>query len=218
MDPPRYRSPEVQPFTPEGARAFLDATRGDRLEALYTVVLAVGLREGEALGLRWEDVDVAQGALKVRKQLQRIDGKLQLKDLKNARSKRTRILPLPLSLMAKLKAHRADQLEERLAAGGRWRDSGLVFTSTIGTPLDARNVLRRFQALTERAGLPRQRFHDLRHCCASLLLVQGVPPRVVMEILGHSDIRLTMNTHAHVMPVLQREAADMIEAFLVGQS
>lgn len=218
VDPPRYRSPEVRPFTPEEARAFLAAARGDRLEALYTVVLAVGLREGEALGLRWEDVDVAQSVFKVRKQLQRIDGTLQLKDLKNARSKRTRILPLPPSLMAKLKAHRARQLEERLAAGKRWRDSGLVFTSTIGTPLDARNVLRRFQALTERAGLPRQRFHDLRHCCASLLLAQGVPPRVVMEILGHSDIRLTMNTYAHVMPVLQREAADMMETFLAGQA
>ncbi len=216
VDPPHYQPPEVQPFTPEEAQAFLAAAKGDRLEALYTVVLAVGLREGEALGLRWEDVDFTKGLIRVRKQVQRIDGKLQLKDIKTAKRKRSRTVSLPPVLLAALRAHRTRQLEERLLAGGRWQDWDLVFPSTIGTPLDARNVLRRFQTLVATAGLPHQRFHDLRHCCASLLLAQGVPPRVVMEILGHSDIRLTMNTYAHVMPVLQREAADLMEAFLTG--
>ncbi len=216
VDPPRYQPPEVQPFTPDEAYAFLEAAKGDRLEALYTVVLAVGLREGEALGLRWEDVDFSEGVLRVRKQVQRIEGKLQLKDVKNARRKRSRTIPLPPVLLAQLKAHRTRQLEERLLAGSRWQDWDLVFPSTIGTPMDARNVLRRFQKLVAKARLKHQRFHDLRHCCASLLLAQGVPPRVVMEILGHSDIRLTMNTYAHVMPVLQREAADLMEAFLTG--
>ncbi|HEY8600582.1 MAG TPA: site-specific integrase, partial [Thermomicrobiales bacterium] len=119
-------------------------------------------------------------------------------------------------LLARLRDHRDRQADERLCAGARWREWDLVFPSTIGTPMDARNVLRRFQALVTKAGLPHQRFHDLRHCCASLLLAQGVPPRVVMEILGHSDIRLTMNTYAHVMPVLQQEAADLMEGFLAG--
>ncbi|HSH77958.1 MAG TPA: site-specific integrase [Herpetosiphonaceae bacterium] len=218
VDPPHYQPPEVQPFTPEEAQAFLVAAKGDRLEALYTVVLAVGLREGEALGLRWEDVDLTKGLIRVRKQVQRIDGKLQLKDIKTAKRKRSRTVSLPPVLLAALRSHRTRQLEERLLAGGRWRDWDLVFPSTIGTPLDARNVLRRFQKLVATAGLPHQRFHDLRHCCASLLLAQGVPPRVVMEILGHSDIRLTMNTYAHVMPVLQREAADLMEAFLTGNT
>ena len=216
VDAPHYQPPEARPFTAEEARAFLTAARGDRLEALYTVVLAVGLREGEALGLRWEDVDFAKGRLRVARQVQRVDGTLQLKEIKTAKRKRSRTVALPPMLLGALLTHRDRQEEERLAACGRWQEWGLVFPSTIGTPQDPRNVLRRFQALVQKAGLPHQRFHDLRHCCASLLLAQGVPPRVVMEILGHSDIRLTMNTYSHVMPVLQQEAATLMEAFLTG--
>lgn len=216
VDPPRYQPPEVRPFTPEEARAFLSAARGDRLEALYTVVLAVGLREGEALGLRWADVDFAAGVLCVRRQVQRVDGRLQLKELKTARRQRSRTVLVPAALLSTLATHRARRAEERLLAGARWREWDLVFPSTIGTPQDPRNLLRRFQQLVASAGLPHQRFHDLRHCRASLLLAQGLPPRLVMEILGHSDIRLTMNTYAHVMPALQREAADLMEVFLTA--
>jgi integrase len=168
--------------------------------------------------VRWEDIDFVRGLLRVSKQVQRIDGKLQLKEIKTARTKRSRIVQLPPVLLDQLCAHRARQADERLCAGARWQEWDLVFPSTIGTPMDARNVLRRFQALVAKASLPHQRFHDLRHCCASLLLAQGVPPRVVMEILGHSDIRLTMNTYAHVMPVLQQEAADLMQGFLTGEA
>lgn len=107
------------------------------------------------------------------------------------------------------------QLEERLWAGSRWHENGYVFASTIGTPLDGTNVTRHFHAILLKAELPRQRFHDLRHACASLLLAQGVHPRVVMETLGHSQISLTMNTYSHVIPSLQREAADQMERLLV---
>ena len=120
--------------------------------------------------------------------------------------------------IAALRQHRAKQLQERLLAGTQWQENGLVFPSTIGTPLEPRNVHRLFHKALERAGLPRTRFHDLRHTCATLLLVQGVPARVVMETLGHSQISLTMNTYSHVLPELQREAADQMDALLTAEN
>jgi integrase len=114
--------------------------------------------------------------------------------------------------------HRASQLTERLWAGSRWQDHDLIFTSTIGTPVSSGDVTKRFQALIRAAELPRLRFHDLRHGCASLLLAQGVHPRVVMEQIGHSTIALTMNVYSHVIPALQRDAADRMDALLGATS
>jgi integrase len=116
-----------------------------------------------------------------------------------------------------LKAHRIRQLQERLLAGTRWQDTGFVFTTTIGTPLDARNVQDGFKTLLDKAELRSQRFHDLRHGAASLLLAQGVHPRSVMEILGHSQIGITLNLYSHVMPELLRDAAQKIDAILAGK-
>lgn len=177
-----------------------------------TIWTGVERRQGEALGLRWDDVDLDAGTLTIRKSLQRVDGELQLVEPKTAKSRRT--VALPDVAVSALRAHRVRQIEERLLAGSRWNDTGLVFTTTIGTGLDGRNVTRQFQKLLEDARLPRQRFHDLRHTCASLLLAQGVHPRVVMETLGHSQVRLTMDTYSHVIPQLQREAAGRIDAIL----
>ena len=152
--------------------------------------------------------------LRVRVALQRVGGKLQFVEPKTIRSGRT--IAVPGVTVSALKAHRARQLSARLAAGVHWVESGLVFTSSIGTPLEPRNVTRHFHKVLLEAGLPKRRFHDLRHTCASLLLAQEVPPRVVMEILGHSQIALTMNTYSHVMPVMEREAADRMDAALGG--
>ena len=113
-----------------------------------------------------------------------------------------------------LKRHRTQQKKERLLAGGTWKDSGLVFTSTIGTPLDERNVRRAFEDLLSAAKLPKIRIHDLRHTCATLLLAQGIHPKVVQETLGHSQISLTMDTYSHVLPHLGKEAADKMDAIL----
>ncbi|TVR70917.1 MAG: hypothetical protein EA415_12205 [Sphaerobacteraceae bacterium] len=108
-------------------------------------------------------------------------------------------------------------MKERLAAGEQWQDHGLVFTTTKGTPIDARNVTRWFHQLLDRNDLPQIRFHDLRHTAATLLLAQGLSPRVIMETLGHSQISLTMNTYAHVMPAMQREAADQMHEMLTAK-
>ena len=216
VDAPRVPAYDVRAMAPSQAGAFLDTVRGDRLEALFTVALAVGLRQGEALGLQWGDVDLSAGTISVHRALQRVDGKLRLVEPKTPSSRRT--VPLPPTVLVALRTHRTRQAEERLWAGSRWHDTDLVFTTTIGTPLDGTNVTHHLHQLLGRAGMPQLRFHDLRHACASLLLAQGVHPRVVMEILGHSSIGLTMNTYSHVIPSLRHEAATRMESALTELS
>ena len=192
---------------------FLAAARGDRLFALFAVGVAVGLRKGELAGLRWEDVDLDQGLVHVRQTIQRVYGVgMVTGPPKSARSRRD--VPLPVYAGVALKEHRTRQLEERLAMGRYWIDSGLVFTTTIGTGLDPRNLTRVLDELIAAAGVRRIRFHDLRHTCASLLLAQGVPARVVMDVLGHSQFSITMDLYSHVMPSALREAADAIDRAL----
>lgn len=214
VDRPRAETKEIEPLSPDQARAFLKAVAGDRLEALYTVALAMGLRKGEALGLRWSVVDFDSRQLAVTASLQRIEGKLKLAETKTRQGCRT--ITVPENVIAALRIQRVRQMRERLAAGERWREHGLVFTTTIGTPIDPRNLSTYYKRHLARAGLPPKRFHDLRHTCASLLLAQGVHARVVMEILGHSQIGITMNTYSHVLPALQKEAASRMNALLEG--
>jgi integrase len=214
IEPPRRAQPEVRPLTPEQAAAFLSAARGDRLEARFGVALAHGLRQGELLGLRWDDLDLAAETRRVERQLQRIDGAFRLVGLKTRQSRRT--IAIPATLVAQLCEHRVRQEAERAAAGAQWVESGLVFPSTIGTPLDPRNLTRRYKALLARTGLPDLRFHDLRHTCASLLLARGVPARAVMATQGRSHLSLTLNVYAHLFPGDQRQAADAMEGLLTA--
>jgi integrase len=214
VDPPRVPHKEIEPLTPSQARVFLKAIDGNRLEALYSVALALGLRQGEALGLRWQDVDFKSGVIHARVELQRLEGKFHIVELKSRRSHRT--VAMPAYIAEKLREHRSRHRKERLSAGPAWSESDLVFTTDSGRPLDGTNVTRAFQRLLKRSGLPKKRFYDLRHSCATLLLVQGVPARVVMEILGHSQIGLTMNTYTHVVSELGRQAASGMQQFLVG--
>lgn len=217
-EPPRIERREVHPLTPDQARTFLDAIRGDRLEALYLVAIGVGLRQGEILGLAWSDIDFDARTITVRHALQRVGGSLVLVEPKSTTSRR--VVALPAFVTEGLRAHRTRRREDRLLAGSRRREDqrDLVFVTTVGTPMDGIAVTRRFQTLLARSGLPRQRFHDLRHACASLLLVQGVAPRVVMETLGHSQIGLTLNTYSHVIPALGRAAAEQMDEVLGPRS
>jgi integrase len=209
--PPRVSRHEFRILDPEAARTLLVAAEGDRLEALYSVALALGLRQGEALGLRWKDVDLDAGQLHVRHALQRVDGDLVLVEPKTDRSRRT--LRLPPAVVGALRRHRQRQEAELGAIPG---PTSFIFTSITGTPLDDSNVRKSFRQILARAGLPAIRFHDLRHSCATLLLAQGVPPRVIMDTLGHSSIRLTMNTYSHVLPELRDEAAAAMERALTS--
>jgi len=215
-EPPRQQKYRINPFTKEEAGKFLEAVRGERLEALYTTVLALGLRRGEALGLKWEDIDLEKGSLTVNRALQRQKGKgLVFVEPKSESSRRT--VALPGFAVESLKEHRNRQLEERLKAGSEWEDYDLAFPSERGTPLAPDNLHRSFHRILERAKLRKVRFHDLRHAAATFLLAQGLPPRVIMETLGHSQISLTMNTYAHVSAELQRGAADAMDDLLGGK-
>jgi integrase len=211
---PRVERHEIQPLTPEQARTLLKAAKGHPLEALVTVALALGLRQGEALGLRWDAIDFERGTLNVRVALQRVGGEWLLVEPKSARSRRT--IALPNVVVGALQAHRVRQLQDRLVAGRHWQDHGFVFTSSVGTPLEPSNATKRFRKLLVSAGVPSIRFHDLRHTAATFLLAQGVDPRTIMETLGHSQISLTLNTYSHVLPVLQREAARKMDGMLRG--
>jgi integrase len=151
---------------------------------------------------------------KVRAAIVKIKTSVQITELKSTRSRRT--IALPGVAITALRSHRVRQLETRLAAGGRWQDRGLIFTSAVGTSPEPRNVTRQFKALLTVANLPNIRLHDLRHSCATLLLAQGVNPRVVMETLGHSQVSLTLNTYSHVLPALQQDAAAKMNMALGG--
>lgn len=213
--PPKVEKYEVTPFTPDQATRCLRAAMGHRLEALFTSALAVGLRSGECSALRWEEVDLDTGIVAVKRTLQRMKGQgLVHMPPKSPKSRRT--IPLPASCVAGLKAHFERQHQERLLAGSRWKETGHVFTSTIGTPIDDRKILKEFNALVAAAKLPKQRFHDLRHACISLLGAQGVPLKVIAEIVGHSDIRLTQNVYQHVYQESKRDAAAQMDRLLTA--
>jgi integrase len=182
-EPPPGDQSKVEPLTPEQARAFLLSVAGHRLEALYSVAIAIGLRRGEALALGWSDVDFGAKTVSVRRTLQRVrrrrtdvekgerKSRLKMTDPKSQKS--APLVPLPSFAIESLKRHRERQEGERVFAGDHWKENGLMFTTTIGTPVEPRNVLRQFQALLADVNIPPHRFHDLRHTAASLLLAQG---------------------------------------------
>ena len=170
-DAPRHRARQITPLTPGQAAALLKAVASHRLEALITVAVGLGLRQGEALGLRWEDIDLDAGVLAVRQTLERAGTEPRFGEPKTARSRRT--INMPDIVTVALRRHRTRQLEERLAAGPRWHESRLVFTTTIGTTMDKSRLHTVFQGILRGAGLPSIRYHDLRHTAATLLLAQG---------------------------------------------
>lgn len=200
--------------TAEAAR-LLAAAEGDRRAVLYRVALILGLRQGELLGLRWANVDLDGARLTVCEQLQRrmpdegAGARLVLRGLKSDAGYRT--LALPPALVALLRAHRAAQNQARLCHGRGWNEDDLVFVSRKGTPLDGAHLTVAFQRLVAKAGLPPMRFHDLRHSAASFLGADGVPVEVAKAILGHSDVRLTLNLYRHVQPEEYDRAAAAME-------
>jgi integrase len=211
-DPPRQDRRKVVPLGPGEARIVLEAAKGHRLEALFTVALFLGLRQGEILGLRWADVDLEAGTLSVTQALQRVDGALILRAPKTEKSRRR--LTLPATVVAALRAHRDRQAFERQAVGDHWKESGLVFTTRIGTPIDPRNALRIWQKLLVGAGLPKRTFHVTRHTAVSVMIGAGVPLKVIQEILGHSVLSTTADVYGHLFPQAFTEAAEAMERAL----
>lgn len=228
--PRSHEAKQALPLSAKEADAFLTATRGERLEALYSVALSLGLRQGEALGLCWQDVDLDDGTLSVRYQLQVLKGVSKLVEPKTRKSRRT--LPIPDVVLQSIKEHRRAQLAERLLAGSRWGGAGqpaadpraerepwdLVFCSTIGTPLDPSNVTKHYKQMLAKAKLDERRYHDLRHSCTSFLAARGVAQRVVMEILGHSQLSTTSQIYTHPDPDQLREATGRMSDLFTPRS
>ena len=210
--PPRLSRTERRSLTPAEAGTLLSHLKGDRLEAVFIVALSTGLRRGEVLGLRWQDVDLEGRVLFVRQALQRVDRALKMVPPKTHRSSRP--IPLPQFAVTAFSQQKVRQANDRRLVGRAWEDGGLVFTTEIGTPLEPRNVNRRFYAARSAAGLEWVRLHDLRHAFATFLLDQGEGLRTVMDLLGHSTIRLTADTYGHVLPSRARKAADVIDKVL----
>jgi integrase len=189
---PKQKRHEIQPLTEKQARQLLVAARGHSLEGLLTLAVTTGMRSGELLALRWQDINFDTASLHIRRSMGYISGKGYLEfEPKTAKGRRK--IVLPGFVCEVLKQHHTRQVEERLKAGARWQDHDLVFCNIYGGYLDP-------------AHLPDVRFHDLRHSAATILLSMGVHPKVVQEILGHSQISITMDTYSHVLPSMQQEA------------
>jgi integrase len=218
VSPPRRKRFEIQPLSLEQAQQLLQAARGHRSEALFVLALATGMRRGELLGLKWQDINLQTGQLQVRRILTRVPSKLSGKGFIEAEPKTEkgrRSITLPPFAIEALKEHRIKQLEAKLKAGPAWQEHDYVFCTTIGTHLNpTRDVLDQLKLLLTQAGLPDIRFHDLRHSSATILLSMDVHPKIVQEILGHSQISMTMDTYSHVLPTMQKIAMDKLnEAF-----
>jgi integrase len=205
---------KVRSFTRDEAVRFLQAAEQHRLYALWAVALSMGLRRGEALGLKWADVDLDGARLTVRQALHRVDGRLRLDPVKTDAS--VAVLPIPAPLVTILSAHRRRQREERMAAGSDWRDTGLVFTTAHGGFIEPRNANRMFHDVCTKANVPQLRVHDLRHSCATLLFTMGVQPATVQRILRHSSITVTTGTYVEVIEAVQRDALDSMGSLFHG--
>jgi integrase len=203
---PRPSKPEIRPFTPEQVGKFLAAAAADRLFGLYLMAIDTGMREGELFALEWDDIDFTAGSVMVRRALKEVRGKVWVEDLKTEKSRR-RVELAPATLDA-LHEHRKAQLAEGNA--GR-----LVFCAPDGGYLRRPNLAQRhFRPLLARAGLPRIRFHDLRHTAATLLLLANERTKVVSERLGHASTMTTEATYQHVLPTMQKQAAEKMNQIL----
>jgi len=210
---PRPRRPELHTLSPDEVRQLLAFVEGTPRFALYALAVTTGLRRGELLGLRWDDIDLDRGRVTVRRTLQQVAGKGQVPlEPKTPRSRRT--VALSMLTVEALRHHQEIQAEASRQAGSAWQDTGAVFATSIGTPFEGGVVSRTFQSDLSAAGLPRVRFHDLRHTCATLLLEGDTNPKVVQEMLGHSTIVLTLDVYSHVLPHMQERAATVFDRVL----
>jgi integrase len=215
---PKLDHREGRSLTPEQAQLFLAAVVDNRLEAAYVLTLALGLRRGEILGLSWDDVVHAENAvvLTVRRQLVRDKSGVHLSDLKTVGSRRTLHLSTPL--VEVLERHRMRQEAEELVRGKRWNNEWeLIFTSTVGTPLDPEQFGKTVPKICESAGLGHWSIHELRHSCASLMIAMEVPLEVVPEQMGHASIRVTKDVYGHLMPKARAKAAEAMRSVLFDE-
>lgn len=215
---PKQPKPKPQFLVAEEVNRFFEAASTDRLQALFVVAVHSGMRPSELLGLRWADINLDTGLVSIQRGLtwNRKGGGYEIGELKTNASQRC--IVLPASVLQVLTKHRIAQHEERLGLGSAYENNDLVFCTTIGTPLQPRNVIKRhLKPILHKAGLPKAfRWYDLRHTCASVLLRAGTNPKIVAEKLGHASVNLTLNVYSHTIPSMQNEAANDLEKALCG--
>lgn len=210
---PRITREEIDPLTEEESRRLLEAVRGERLEALYVLALNTGMRQGELLALKWEDVDLEGGRLRVRRTLTHAEKAFVLGEPKTKNSRRT--IRLTKGTISALQAHLSRQLEEIEKMGSLYQLGGLIFATEAGTIINPSNLRNRsFKPLLAKGALPQIRFHDLRHTCATLLLSKDVNVKVVSEMLGHASISITLDIYSHLLPDMQEKAVEALEEML----
>ena len=211
---PRIPRGEARALAVGEVRALLTKAKGDRHEVAFVLLVETGMRLGELLGLRWEDVDVDGRQLQIRQTLSSLGGRIILSEPKTATSRR--LYELSPQAIDALKVHRARQAAERLAAGSAWAASGHVIATEIGTPVDPSNFRRRFATISKAAGIQKCHPHELRHTAASLMLSRGVPLHIVADVLGHSSISVTKDVYGHLVAGERRFATDAISTAIYG--
>ncbi|TME06192.1 MAG: site-specific integrase [Chloroflexi bacterium] len=214
---PRSEKYEYHPLTLEQIQQLLSCAQMHPLEALFVLALVTGMRRGELLALKWRDINFAENTLQVQRALIEVRGEdLRESEPKTAHGRRS-IYLIPLAIDA-LKQHRARQLEVRLQHADTWQEQDYIFCTSHGSPFHVTYILNSFRSLLKKASLPRIRFHDMRHSAATLLLSMGTHPKVVQEILGHSNIRMTMDIYSHVLPSMQKDAMTKLSRALQQES
>ena len=217
-DPPRLggtKEEKTQAWTSQELRQFLEAVKNDRLYPLWLTLAMTGMRRGEALALRWTDVDLERARLSVRRSLVPINGTVEVHEPKTSRGRR--LVALDPFTVSVLRAWSRRQKEERLEWGPAWTDSGLLFTRADGKLIHPERVSKAFRAAVKKTGLPQIHLHDLRHTHATLALEAGVHPKVVSDRLGHATVAITLDIYSHAIPALSEEAAATVAALVMGE-
>ncbi|GHO94826.1 site-specific integrase [Reticulibacter mediterranei] len=216
VQPPRAEKHDIQPLDKEQAQRLLEAAKGTRLETLLILAVTTGMRQGELIGLKWQDINFEEGGLQVRRSVGRDkQGRLVENPPKTEQSRR-KIL-LPRFVMEALLQERKRQAAMRVRFASVWQERDIVFAARAGGFRDPSEIRREFKNLLKEAGLPNIRFHDLRHSAATILLSMGIHPKLVQELLGHSSITMTMDRYSHVLPSMQREMMNKLDDLFTGE-
>lgn len=216
---PRRPKKEMRVLTVEEQQKFMKIIESDTWSAAFFLDLASGLRLGELLALRWKDVDLKEGIVKVRQSLNRLKnfdtkdgGKTQIVFQEPKTAKGTRNIPIPESIVEKLKIHQANQEKEKEKHGTSYNKNNLVFCSSVGTHIEPRSFIRKLHRLVKKAGIEHTNVHSMRHTFASHSLELGIHPKIVQEMLGHANISMTLDTYSHVMPEMKKDAATKLNS------
>lgn len=214
VDPPKETKAEMEVWDVDEVHTFLSVAKESHLYMVYLIAINTGMRQGEILGLSWDGVNLEDGIIYVSQTLSN-DGKTIIATTKTAAGMRT--IAIPEELAADLKRHKLEQKKHRLKMGSLYTDLNLVCATSIGTTVSASNLRRNFNIFIKKANVKKIRFHDLRHTHATLMLKQGIHPKIVSERLGHADTRMTLDRYSHLLPNMQKEAAQKFNELLYGR-